>query len=302
MTGHGHIRQEPELSFVAKVALRLDAAVSVGDTPDGVRMQFTVRGTVDGPRLSGEFQKGTLAFLRIDRDGVGTIHVRAPLLLRDGARAELDATGRYDFGEDGYSRAKQGPEHLPDSDLGWCPRLVTLDPRYLWVNRTQFLGLGRLVPRETRVDYDLFAMKPKQVASRTDASTLGQPGPGSLYERLGGRKGIYRLMSASIDSLHDNEQLNRQNAKLAQAKLTTNPTDLKEKVTDFFCRITGGPCLYRGRTMRNSHAHLDITDADWRVFIDDTIRIMTELKLPGREQDDLLALIETLKNEIVKNP
>ena len=300
MTSSDSPRLIPELTFVASVNLRLEAAVSAGETPDGVRMQFTVRGTVDGPRLKGEFRQGTLAFLRIDRDGVGTIHVRAPLFLSDGARAELDATGRYDFGEDGYSKAKLGPEHLPDSDLGWCPRLLTQDARYLWLNRTQFLGVGKLVPRETRVDYDLYAMCPQVDAANAARAPVVRPGPGSLYERLGRREGIHKLMSASIDSLHANEQLNRQNLKLAASRNTTIPTDLKEKVTDFFCKMTGGPCLYRGRTMRSSHAHLDITEADWRVFIDDTIRVMNEVGIGRREQEELLALIATTKSEILK--
>ena len=247
------------------------------------------------------FSAGTLAFLRIDVDGVGTIDVRAPLILRDGARAELEATGRYDFGEDGFSRAKKGPEHLPDSDLGWCPRLVTLDERYLWLNRTQFLGVGKLVPRERRVDYDLYSMKPgpaRAQSLRTGAPS--EPATSSLYERLGRREGIYRLMSASIDSLHHNEQLNKQNPKLANANAKIDVVDLKEKVTDFICKLAGGPCLYLGRTMKASHSHLDITETDWRLFIDDTVKVLTTLDVPARDQNDLLALLAGFKREIVK--
>jgi len=293
-------RLSPELTFVASVALRLDAASSVGETPDGVRMQFSVRGTVDGPRLKGEFPAGTLAFLRIDRDGVGTIHVRAPLLLHDGARAELEATGRYDFGEEGYSKAKLGPEHLPDSDLGWCPRVVTMDARYLWLNRTQFLGVGKLVPRERRVDYDLYSMLPSGPGAGEADTPRGAATEASLYDRLGGRDGIYRLMSASIDSLHGNEQLNRQNPKLAALKGKNDPLAFKQKVTDFICRLTGGPCEYRGRSLRESHAPLDISEADWKIFIDDTVRVLTQLGVQHGEQRELLGLMATTKSDIVE--
>jgi hemoglobin len=295
-----YARLTPELTFVAAVALKLDGASSVGETPDGVRMQFVVRGTVDGPKLNGHFAAGTLAFLRIDRDGVGTIDVRAPLLLNDGALAELEATGRYDFGEDGYSKARQGPEHLTDSDLGWCPRLVTMDARYLWLNRTQFLGVGKLVPRERRVDYDLYAVSPGVLGASAKADATA-PKSSSLYERLGRREGIYKLMSASIDSLHSNEQLNRQNRKLAAAKGKTNPADLKQKVTDFICQLAGGPCAYRGRSMQESHGPLAITEADWKVFIDDTVRVLTELGVPTLDQEELLALMAPSKSDIVKS-
>jgi hypothetical protein len=157
-------RSKPELELVASVSLRLDKVVSVGESPDGVRMQFMLHGTADGPRLKGEFPTTTCAYLRIDRDGVGTINVRAALNIHDGAKAELEAVGRYDFGEDGYRRAVNGD--LPDSDLGWCPRLLTSHERYLWLNRTQLLGVGRLRPREARVDYELFAMSPSDDSTR----------------------------------------------------------------------------------------------------------------------------------------
>jgi hemoglobin len=117
---------------------------------------------------------------------------------------------------------------------------------------------------------------------------------------LGGRDGIYRLMSISIDSLHGNEQLNRQNPKLAKAKTQTNPEDLKQKVTDFICKLTGGPCVYTGRTMKASHAPLDITEADWRIFVNDFIRVMNEIDVQGPEQEELLALLTAEKGDIVR--
>lgn len=157
-------RLTPELELLASVSLRLAEVISVGEAPDGVRMQFMVHGTVDGPKLKGEFPASTAAYLRIDRDGVGTINVRAPLKLHDGAMLDLEAVGRYDFGDDGYRRAVAGD--LPDSDLGWCPRLLTSDSRYLWLNRTQLLGVGKLRPREARVDYELFALSPSAECAR----------------------------------------------------------------------------------------------------------------------------------------
>jgi hypothetical protein len=157
-------RPSPELKFVAAVSLRFDTPLSVGETPDGVRLDFRVHGTVDGPALKGQFPP-CAAYLLIDVDGVGTIHVRAPLLLNDGALAELEATGRYDFGSDGYRRAVAGD--LPDSALGWCPRFLTGHPRYLWLNRTLCLGVGELRPRETRVDYDLFVITTRATSTLT---------------------------------------------------------------------------------------------------------------------------------------
>ena len=155
-------RVAPELRFVAAVALRFDTPESVGETPEGVRFHFRVHGTVQGPELDGKFPP-CAAFLSIDPDGIGTIHVRAPLLLNDGATAELEATGRYDFGEDGYKRALA--KDLPNSALGWCPRIITEHPRYLWLNRAICLGVGELRPSEARVDYDMFVLTSRSPSS-----------------------------------------------------------------------------------------------------------------------------------------
>src|SRR5256885_4540935 len=86
-------RLAPDLKFLAAVAIRFETPLSVGETPDGVRLDFPVHGTVDGPSFRGNFP-ATAAYLLVDRDGVGTIHVRAPLLLNDGAKLELEAVGR----------------------------------------------------------------------------------------------------------------------------------------------------------------------------------------------------------------
>jgi hemoglobin len=122
---------------------------------------------------------------------------------------------------------------------------------------------------------------------------------GSLYDRLGGREGVQSLMSASIDSLHGHAQLNRQNPRLAAASRTTNPAELKKHVTNFICQHAGGPGLYDGRSMAAAHAQLGITEADWSLFMDDTSKLLRERGVPGPDQRDLLALMDSTKADIV---
>jgi hemoglobin len=286
----------PHLKFAARVALRFDTPTSIGATPDGVRLDFQVHGTVVGPELNGRFPP-CAAYLLIDADGIGTINVRAPLFLTDGASAELEATGRYDFGQDGHQRAVA--LDLPNSALGWCPRFLTGHPRYMWLNRTIFLGVGELRPKQARVDYDLFVVTPETPNGRERAVTYSQRDARSLYERLGRREGIYGLMSTSIDSLHGNEQLNRQNVKLAQVKGRTDPVKFKQSVTDFICKLTGGPCKYTGPSMKDSHAHLDISEADWVVFVDDFVEVMNRYRISRADQGELLELMTRSKSDIV---
>jgi hemoglobin len=292
----GRGRQAPNLTFVASVVIRLDAVQSMGETPDGVRLHFNVQGTVDGPSLKGRFPPCS-AHLVIDRDGIGTIHVRAPLLLDDGASAELEATGRYDFGPDGYRRAVAGD--LPDSSLGWCPRLSSAHPRYQWLNRTLCLGVGELRPREKRVDYDLYAIA-SIAPEHLDSPALDASSARTLYQRLGGRDAIEKIMGGFIDALHEDAQLNRQNPRIAEAMKHVSPVDLKRKVVDFVCRITGGPCEYRGRPMSAVHAPLAISEADWAIAVEGLRNVLAKYEVGGKEQDELLAAIGTVKPDIVR--
>lgn len=290
-------RYTPELSFAAAVSLRFDAPRSIGETPDGVRFHFTVQGTVNGPLLEGKFPP-CAAYLLIDQDGIGTINVRAPLLIQDGAAAELEATGRYDFGVDGYRRAAAAD--LPNSALGWCPRLLTGDPRYLWLNRALHVGVGELRPREARVDYDLFVLK--VAGGKPAADTTSSR---SLYERLGGEPVVYAIARDFVDALLGNIRLNRQNRKVAVAHSTVRGERRQSAIQlsgNMLCKLTGGPCDYElTRPLHDTHVHLDITENDWALMRVDLERVLVRNRIPQPERDEVMAIIEKTKHEIVRS-
>jgi hemoglobin len=291
-------RLVPHLRFVAAVGLKVDSHMSVGETPDGVRMTFTVHGAVRGPELNGKFRPCS-AYLRIDRDGVGTIHVRAPIDLDDGTFAELESTGRYDFGEDGYAGAVKG--ELSDSALGWCPRFVTApsNARHAWLNRTQFLGIGMLRPKQGTVDYDLFAVSPRAAEARAGSAGPTSPGSGSLYQRLGGQHGIDWIANDFTDALMANDRLHQQNPKVFLAHTRVDRQALKKKLADIFCSLTGGPCTYAGRPLGEVHAPLDITEADWAVAGEALLDVLTRYNVAKAEQDEFFAILEGTKPHIV---
>lgn len=290
----------PDLRFVATVALRFETPQAIGQTAEGVRFVFWVEGTVAGPELRGRFPR-CAANLLIDPDGIGTIQVRAPLLLDDGAMAELEAVGRYDFGEAGYQRASA--LDLPNSALGWCPRLSTGDARYRWLNRVMCLGVGELRPRETSVDYDLFVLTPATRGANRGAApyapSSSEYGATPLYDRLGGANKINAFMAAFVDGLHDNTELHRQNPRILPALLHHDALELKRKFGAFVCQLVGGPQDYRGRTMSAAHARLAISNADWALGARELIKALEEYRVHAADQKDLLALIARTKGEIV---
>jgi hemoglobin len=289
-----------ELKLAASVALHLEASQSAGETPDGVRLDLRVHGDIDGPMLNGKVPSLS-AHMLVDVDGVGTLEVRAPFVLSDGAVLEIEATVRYDFGPDGYRRAAAGD--LPDSVVAGCLRFLTGHPRYQWVNRAVCLGVGRLDSREKRIDYDVFVVEPKLLPGSASKVATGAapdtPIEASLYERLGGRDRIGRIVDHFVDGLDTNVRLNRQNPRIAIARSRVNQADRKRKVADLLCKLTGGPCDYTG-ALREAHAPIALSEADWAIGGEELVKALNKQNVKKTDQDELLAMIETLKSDIVQ--
>ena len=90
----------------------------------------------------------------------------------------------------------------------------------------------------------------------------------SLYDRLGGVYAIAAVIDDFIDRIMDNPRLNA-NPKVDEAHHRVSRAGFKYLVTEMVCWATGGPQQYTGRSMRESHVHLDITEDEWQVFLAD---------------------------------
>ena len=90
----------------------------------------------------------------------------------------------------------------------------------------------------------------------------------SLYERLGGIYPIAAVVDDFIERLLVNDVLNA-NAAINEARMHVPKAGLKYRVTELVGQVTGGPQMYSGRSMKESHAHLNITEGEWQAMMDD---------------------------------
>jgi len=125
-----------------------------------------------------------------------------------------------------------------------------------------------------------------------------KPAEKSLYERLGGAYAIASVVDDFIDRLLVNDVLNA-NPQIKAARGRVPKPGLKFHVTTFVCMATGGPCKYVGRAMKDSHAHLNITEKEWEAMVADFRKTLDQFKVPAKEQDELVALVGTTKPDIV---
>jgi hemoglobin len=122
--------------------------------------------------------------------------------------------------------------------------------------------------------------------------------PATLYERLGGVYPIAVVVDDFIERLLVNDVLNA-NPAIAEARRRVPTPGLKYRVTELVCQVTGGPCTYTGRSMKDSHAHLNISEREWQAMLADFKQTLAKFHVPAAEQGELIAIVESVKADIV---
>jgi hemoglobin len=120
----------------------------------------------------------------------------------------------------------------------------------------------------------------------------------SLYDRLGGLVPITVVVSDFIDALVPDSVLNA-NPAIDAARKRVSAAYLKYHVTALVCQATGGPCQYQGRTMKESHAHLNIREQEWGRMVTIFKAILAKHHVPAKETQELLDIVGSTKGDIV---
>jgi hemoglobin len=79
-----------------------------------------------------------------------------------------------------------------------------------------------------------------------------------------------------------------------------NVKTLKFHLTQFLALASGGPTEYDGMEMKQAHAGLHISNDEFDAAVGDLKATLDKMQIPNTEQKELLAIIETTRNEIVE--
>jgi len=132
----------------------------------------------------------------------------------------------------------------------------------------------------------------------TSTASSQQAATKPLYERLGGVYSIATVVDDFIERLLVNDVLNA-NPAIAEARARVPKAGLKYRVTALVCEVTGGPEKYAGRTMKDAHSHLNITEKEWQAMAADFKKSLDKFAVPEPEQKELFAIVESTKKDIV---
>ena len=89
------------------------------------------------------------------------------------------------------------------------------------------------------------------------------------------------------------------NAAVDEAHHRVSAAGFKYYVTEMVCWAAGGPQNYTGRTMRESHELLKITESEFAAFCKDFDDTMAKFNVPEAEHKELFAIVQSTKGDIV---
>jgi hemoglobin len=134
-------------------------------------------------------------------------------------------------------------------------------------------------------------------AGPEDAAPPEPPKPKSLYERLGGKEAIAKVVDTFIKNVASNDATKKRFAKLPKDRVEKFRGNLVAQI----CKETGGDCEYTGKSMKDAHKNMKITEAEWNATVSALKAALDENKVGQNEQDDLIAAIAPMKDDIVES-
>lgn len=114
----------------------------------------------------------------------------------------------------------------------------------------------------------------------------------SLYERLGGQGAITAVVDTFVANVAADTRIN------AFFRGVDIP-NLKRLLVEQICQATGGPCTYTGRSMRETHTGMNLTNAHFDALVEDLVRALDRFSVPAREKNELLTALGGMRREIV---
>ncbi len=116
--------------------------------------------------------------------------------------------------------------------------------------------------------------------------------PAGLYQALGEKPGITRLMDDFVNRLV-------KDPRIGGHFKDVKPAALKESLTDQICQLSGGPCKYEGADMKSAHADMDINKGHFNALVEVLQSAMDAQGIPFAQQNRLLALLAPMHRDVI---
>ena len=114
----------------------------------------------------------------------------------------------------------------------------------------------------------------------------------TLWQDMGGVDAIKKIASDTTDNF------------LADPRIkatfdNTNMDRFEKLLSEQFCVVAGGPCEYKGRSMKDAHKALGLDNADFNAVVEDLQDALDKAGVPFATQNRFLARLAPMQHDIV---
>ncbi|MDZ4194468.1 MAG: group 1 truncated hemoglobin [Pseudomonas sp.] len=118
------------------------------------------------------------------------------------------------------------------------------------------------------------------------------PRDDGLYRALGEELGIVRIVEGMLlGSARD--------PRIARHFLDIDIERLREKLIEQLCFESGGPCVYTGDSMEESHKGMRLTPSDFNALVEHLQDAMEAEGVPTPAQNRLLARLAPMRGQVI---
>jgi hemoglobin len=129
--------------------------------------------------------------------------------------------------------------------------------------------------------------------TRQAPNTTAPAGP-PLFDRIGGRP----VVTAAVEDFFANVGAD---SRIAGRFANAGSAQFKAELVEQLCVSTGGPCKYTGRPLKDVHASMGISDAEFNAMVQDLRKAMARQNVSVENQVAFAAALEPLRDNVVSS-
>jgi len=118
------------------------------------------------------------------------------------------------------------------------------------------------------------------------------PEDDSLYQQLGGEPGVTRIVEGMLLRIAEDP-------RIVEHFQDIDIQRLRDKLVEQFCAESGGPCVYTGDSMEESHKGLALTPSDFNALVEDLQAAMTAEGVSIPAQNRFLARLAPMRSQVI---
>jgi hemoglobin len=127
-----------------------------------------------------------------------------------------------------------------------------------------------------------------------EKEAMAAPAGPTLYERIGGEV-VSRAIVEDIWTNHSNNPI------VKGRFLYSDAVTVKERVFEIFAMATGGDVKYTGMDLAERHSNMNISEMEFNAAVDDIMAALTKNNVAQQEQNEVLAILWSVRPAIVNS-